>query len=323
MQTIYDWLLEGDAWVQYRTRIDLLGEDAGLAVVRQARQSMLEHPKIKAIVAELSDWPGAAITNHKNANLFIHKLSFLAEIGLTKNDPGIETITDRIFEHSSQNGPFQVLVNMPKAFGGTGQDCMAWTLCDTPLILYALLKFGYGEDQRVQAAAAFLSGLGRENGWPCTASPEIGKFHGPGQKSDPCPYANLIMLKALAQEKSLHDSTVCRGGIETQLSLWKERTVMHPYIFYMGTDFCKLKAPFVWYDLLHVLDVLSQFAWIKDDPRLQEMLDVLRTKEGTDQRFTPESVWMAWKDWDFGQKRESSRWLTFACLRILHRLEGS
>jgi hypothetical protein len=29
--------------------------------------------------------------------------------------------------------------------------------------------------------------------------------------------------------------------------------------FYMGTDFCKHKVPLVWYDILHVVDVLTQF----------------------------------------------------------------
>ncbi|MGV8026718.1 MAG: hypothetical protein AB2L18_09195 [Anaerolineaceae bacterium] len=61
----------------------------------------------------------------------------------------------------------------------------------------------------------------------------------------------------------------------------------------MGTDFCKLKAPFVWYDLLHVLDVLSQFPWLKDDPRLREMLDVLQSKENAEGQYTPESIWTA------------------------------
>ena len=34
-------------------------------------------------------------------------------------------------------------------------------------------------------------------------------------------------------------------------------------MFFMGTDFRKLKVPLVWYDLLHVLDVLSSFPWLK------------------------------------------------------------
>ncbi|RJQ44276.1 MAG: hypothetical protein C4545_01450 [Anaerolineaceae bacterium] len=324
MQKLYEWLLNGEAWVQYRTRIDLLGEGTNESEVIRAHQAMLDHPTIKAIIEELTTWPGPVITNHKNASHPIQKLSFLAELGLTRNDPHIEEIAAQIFKHQSQAGPFQVLVNIPKAFGGTGKDNLAWTLCDTPLILYALIKFGYGEDKRVQQAIEYLTGLVRDNGWSCAASPEIGKFHGPGRKDEPCPYANLIMLKALAQIQDLGDSpAACRKGAETQLFLWQNRRELHPYIFYMGTDFCKLKAPFVWYDLVHVLDVLSQFPWLSADPRIKEMLDILRSKGNAEGQFTPESIWTAWKDWDFGQKKEPSRWLTFLSLRIMKRLEGS
>ena len=322
MHKIYQWLLEGEAWIQYRTRIDLLGQKQDDAEVRQAHQTMLEEPRIKILIKELSDWPGMVINNHKKADLSIHTLSFLAELGLTRDDPGIAAIIDQIFSHRSQYGPFQVLLNIPKVFGGSGEDSLAWTLCDTPLILFALLKFGYQEDERVKQAAKYLQDLVRENGWHCTASPELGKFHGPGNKNDPCPYANLIMLKAFAQDNTLRDSDACKMGAEAQLTLWQKRREIHPYLFHMGTDFCKLKAPFIWYDLLHVLDVLSQFSWVKGDPRIQDMLAVLKSKANAEGRFTPESVWMAWKTWDFGQKKEPSRWITFLCYRILQRLES-
>lgn len=32
-----------------------------------------------------------------------------------------------------------------------------------------------------------------------------------------------------------------------------------------------------------------------------------------------ESVWMAWKDWEFGQKKTPSRWLTMPAWWIIER----
>ena len=90
-------------------------------------------------------------------------------------------------------------------------------------------------------------------------------------------------------------------------------------MFYMGSDFRKLKAPFIWYDILHVLEVLTQFDWLKNDPRLKEMINLLAAKADAQGRFTPESIWKAWSGWDFGQKKEPSRWLTFLILRIMRR----
>jgi hypothetical protein len=89
----------------------------------------------------------------------------------------------------------------------------------------------------------------------------------------------------------------------------------------MGTDFRKLKVPFVWYDLMHVLDVLSRFEWLKDDPRFLELLGVLKSKSDEQGRYTLESVWTAWKDWEFGQKKVPSRWLTLLAWRIIGRVE--
>ena len=57
----------------------------------------------------------------------------------------------------------------------------------------------------------------------------------------------------------------------------------------MGTDFRKLKVPLVWYDLLHVLDVLSRFHWLKDDPRLLDMLELLKSK-ADDSRAVPARI---------------------------------
>ena len=94
-------------------------------------------------------------------------------------------------------------------------------------------------------------------------------------------------------------------------------------MFYMGTDFRKLKVPFVWYDLLHVLDVLPRFSWLAQDERLLDMLALLKSKADALGHFTPESIWTAWKDWGFCQKRVPSRWLTLSAWRIIRRIENA
>ncbi|MFZ5809307.1 MAG: hypothetical protein ACOY16_08500 [Chloroflexota bacterium] len=317
-----EWLLEGPAWIEFRTRCDLLGQPAEDPQVQTARRSMLVDDQVQYLLAELAAWEGEVISNHKSAGQPFHKLTFIADLGLSASDPGISSIVSRLFEHVSSEGPFQVRMNIPKHFGGTGQDQWAWALCDAPLWVYSLLKLGLEDQPPVQRAIEHLASLVRENGWPCAVSKELGKFRGPGRKDDPCPYANLAMLKMLAQTTAHANSPACKTGAETLLSLWENSLVEHPYMFYMGTDFRKLKAPFVWYDLLHVLEVLSQFTWLRKDARLLQMLAILKSKMDEQGRFTPESVWTAWKDWEFGQKKTPSRWLTLLAWRIIGRVEG-
>ncbi len=167
----------------------------------------------------------------------------------------------------------------------------------------------------------YLASIVHENGWHCVVSKELGKFRGPGRKDDPCPYATLAMLKMLSQFDEWKNSKETHVGAECLLGLWKKSLELHPYMFYMGTDFRKIEAPFVWYDILHVQEVLSQFSWLRNDSRMKEMTEIVRAKADNQGKYTPESEWKAWKDWDFGQKKQPSRWLTFLVLRMLRRVE--
>ena len=316
MDELTTWLLEGPPWVQYRTRVDLLGQSESKAEVRAARQAILANPQVQGLLTELAEWPGVVLASHKSAGLLMHKLTFVADIGIRADDPGVDKIIARIFEHQSADGPFQMPMNISESYGGSGKDMWAWALCDAPVTLYGLLKLGLGNDPRMRKSVEYLMGLVRDNGWPCAVSPELGKWRGPGRKDNPCPYANLVMLKALVQTE-WRDSPAVRAGAETALTLWTESQTRHPYMFYMGTDFRKLKAPLIWYDLLHVLVVLTQFPFLKGDSRLEEMLDLLTSKADPQDYYTPESIWKAWSGWDFGQKKEPSRWLTFLAHRVL------
>jgi hypothetical protein len=325
MELPIDWLLQGPPYVRYRTRRDLLEQAEDDAEVTADRCAMLADPLVEGLVRELGSWPGEIISSHKSASQPFHKVGFLADIGLRAGDPGMGIVIERILALRSTEGPFALTMNIGKAHGGTGEDRLGWALCDTPLILYALLRFGLEDEPRVRAAGEYLLNLGRmdeqggQMGWPCAVSASLGSWRGPGRKDDPCPYANLAMLKAMAQVPAWRDSAPARAGGETLLRLWSDSLTRHPYIFYMGTDFRKLKAPFVWYDLLHVLEVLTQYPEVRSDPRLGEMVDLLECKADGAGRFTAESVWQAWSAWEFGQKKAPSRWLTLLAHRILAR----
>ena len=318
-----EWLLQGEAWIEYRTRIDLLGETETGPQVVTARKSMLADAKIQSLLTELTDWPGTVLNSHKSATQPFHKLAFIADLGFHASDPLVKKIVHKVMKHQSKQGPFQLPMNIPSHFGGSGKDEWAWALCDAPVVVASLIQMGMSEDPHVQTAVGYLESLVRENGWPCAVSPELGKFRGPGRKDDPCPYATLVMLKVLARLPESHESKTTKAGVESLLTLWDESKDEHPYMFFMGTDFRKLKAPLFWYDILHVLDVLSHFKWARKDKRFKQMLNLLKSKADDDGRFIPESIWTAWKDWDFGQKKTPSRGLTFFVQRILNRTNGT
>jgi hypothetical protein len=276
--------------------------------------------KIVSLIDELKDWPGPQISSHKSANQFFHKLVFLADIRITNETQVINEIIDKILSTLDDDYVpcLQMLIN--KAYGGSGEIEKAWALCDAPNTLYAMLKM-LVKDKRIDSAVHNLADKIDDFGYGCHVSESLGKWRGPGKKADPCPYATLVMLKLLIIYGKGFDKEIdiCSTVL---LDLWENSKTKHPYIFYMGNDFQKLKVPFIWYDLMHVVDVLSQVPKNRNDSRLLEMFNVIKKKE-TNEGYIPESIYMPWKEWDFGQKKIVSDWLTLCALQIENRLTTS
>jgi hypothetical protein len=319
MSILTDWMIKSAPWLEYRVRLDLLDQTESDWQVIAAKETLISHPKIQNLLEEINNWPGDILKRHNDSNHVLHKLAFVAELGLTVNDRGIYQITHKVMDHQSSDGPFQVMVNIKPAFGGTGKDQWAWMLCDAPLILNALIRFGLREEAPVQKALHSLIGLVKENGWHCSVDRDLGKFRGPGRKGDPCPMATLMMLRSLSSFIDVEQNILQRGA-DTILDLWENRKEKKYYLFAMGTDFNKLKAPMIWFDILNALDTLSQFSWLLDDVRYREMTAVLKAKADEQGRFSAESIWMPWKEWEFGQKKVPSALITFYAYRILKRV---
>jgi len=309
-----------EPWTVYRSLIDLEGLSDNDPLVKKAREAMLNHPLVKGLIDELQNWPGKVISSHKSAGQSFHKLSFLADLGITKEDPGVKTILSKVMEHPSVEGLPQLSVVIPFGDKITERTILAWALCDAPLLLYSVAKMGKRDDSLVRAGVDYLLTLTRNNGWPCTVSQTWGNFRGPGKKADACPFVNLIMLKLLALYDDEKIKEEARNGVENLLECWEDSREIHPYMFFMGTDFRKLKAPFVWYDLLHVTEVLSHYDQALKDPRFLEMLELINSKANESGHFLAESEWTAWKNWDFGQKKVPSSWITFLVRRINGRV---
>lgn len=256
--------------------------------------------RIEALVRELQAWPGQPVNSHKSAGQLFHKLVFVAESGACAEDAGMPPVVEKIVGSMDAEGIPLFPMEIGAARGGTGQRTGAWALCDAPSVLYALGRLGV-RDERVDRGTRFLAALPRPSGYGCSVSESLGDWRGPGKKADPCPYATLVMLKLLLLYRGEFQAEKAACA-ECLLDLWEHSRERHPYIFYMGTDFRKLKLPFVWYDILHVAEVLSRVPGLGADPRFRSMLKVIQAKRGSE-GFVPESVYQAWKDWDFGQKK--------------------
>lgn len=315
------WLLaSGEPWTRYRTLVDLLDRPDEDPAVQDARAEMLAHPQVQALIAETTRWGERPLKRHNDASHPIYAFSTLADFGVRDVDPGMDAGIRAVMSHQSPEGAFQTQINVARAFGGTGEDAWTWIACDAPTLLYALLSMGRAEDPRVARAIDHLASLVEGNGWRCAAAPQLGGFKGPGRKTDPCPMANVYALKALALTP-LADGPAARAGVEMLLWHWAHRIGRKLFLFGIGTDFGRLKYPFVWYNVLHVVDVLSRVPFALADPRLREMVEAIAAQADGLGRYTAGSMYRAWKGWSFAGKQHPSPWLTLLVLRVLKRLE--
>jgi hypothetical protein len=314
------WMLESDEpWTRYRVLVDLLGRPATDPDVQAARQELLAHPQVNELIRRVAGWPGGPLTRHNDASHPIYAFSTLADFGLRADDEGMDAGVVAILARQSTEGAFQTLINVPTHFGGSGQDQWTWVACDAPTLLYVLLAMDAPAGEHLAQAVRHLADLAEGNGWRCAAAGEMGRFKGPGRRADPCPIANVYALKALALAPGAAHDEAARAGVEMLLSHWDMRGAKKYFLFGVGTDFRKLKYPFVWYDILHVVDVLSRFPWAWDDPRFREMVEALVAQADADGRYTAGSMYRAWKVWSFADKRHPSPWLTCLVYRILMR----
>lgn len=318
-----NWLLTSpEPWTRYRTLVDLLARPESDAEVITAHNEMIQHPNVRGLMAFALTWGEHSLKRHNNASHSLYAISTLADFGLQADDPGMEAIIKKIMAHQSREGAFQSLINIPKAFGGDNTDRWTWIICDTPTLLYSLLAFGLGNRPQVQQAVEHLVNLVGENGWRCVSDPKLSKFHGPGRKTDPCPIANVYALKALSLTAH-RDGPAAHAGVEMLLTHWADQTTTKMYLFGVGTDYRKLKYPFIWYNILHVADVLSRYPFVHTDPRFQQMIKDITTQANNDGQYTASSMYRAWKDWSFADKKKPSPWLTLLILRLQKRLSSS
>jgi len=316
------WILDGgEPWTRYRVLVDLEGLAPHHNEAMALRREVAAHPAVGGLIARAAEWPGYPLKRHNDAAHPIYAISTLADFGLTRDDPGIDRLADKILAHFDGAG-FETLLWLPRFLTKEKEDSEAWTwmLCDSPTLLYSLIAFGYGDDPRVTAAVTNLAELVEDNGWQCGAADSLPKFSGPGRRGDTCPIATTYALKVLSLLPDRHDTHGVAAGVAALLSHWEHQRDYKLRMFGIGTDFRKLKYPFVWYDILHVTDVLSRFAIAREDPCLAEMVDEIASQADDEGRYRAGAMYRAWKDWSFADKRNASPWLTMLALRIQARI---
>jgi len=308
-----DWLLSGEAFVKYRTLVDLLGNKESDNKVVATKKLLCKHSSLKKIFDKQNKdgywgtsrdiytwWP------KKNTTFWL--LGVLADFGFTKENRKIARACEYVFSTQLPCGGFGC-APPPKAY-----DCF------TGILTESLAKLGYGFDARLKQANTWLMQRQRiDGGFWCKNTGQPG---GPREREPSCAFATLCVLGALVQDDELKRNTIAQKNAEFLLTCWENRGKIKyaGHDSQVGKGWDKLKYPFTDYRILKYLDILSRCAFIRNDSRMIEIMHMLISKQDGKGRFCPESVHKVWSDFDFGQKSLPSRWLTLIVYRILKRM---
>jgi hypothetical protein len=310
------WLLNGDPAVRYRTLKDLVGRDESDPAVQRARKEILDYPRIRRIMRKQKK-PGLWGTERDIFTWWPKKdttfwmLGVLGDFGLRKDDDGIERACEYVFTTQLPDGAFGVRPP-PKAF-----DCF------TGILAAALARLGYVGDKRLERAYAWLCRRQRlDGGFWCK---NTGLPGGPRQAEPSCAFGTLCVLGALTLHPDCRASEALERAASFLLGCWDKRGRIRyaGHDSQIGRGWEKLKYPFTDYRILMYLEILTRLAHVRKDARIREMAGVLLAKQDGDGRFKPESIHKVWGDFDFGQKRLPSRWVTFLAHLILKRIGGA
>ncbi len=314
-----NWLLASkEPWVVYNTLVDLAGADSDSATAQNAYQAMQKHPRVAALVAALDTWPPEKpLSKAYDPKDSIWTLSTLADFGLRRDDKRIAAIAKRIFAAQATEGGF-----LHGGFDHTKSWDTRPYICISHVMTYALARFGYLDDPRLQKAYQHIEAWQRlDGGW----HPNLINLPGNERETAPsCPFGTVNVLRAMVVHPDLRESKAATHAAEFLLECWERRAEPYrPVGFGIGSTWDKVQYPFVQYQLLKTIDTLAQVPAIRKDARFQAMLGQLAGKQDAAGRWTAEGINKPWNDFDFGQKKQPSAWITFLAVRAMMRGQQS
>jgi len=303
------WLLSGEPWVAYQTRINLFHENLAVDVEAEYKRNIISSGKIQGLVHELQYYFPKTATRHTDSKLSHYKLRMLSDFGIAEKD-GMSKIIEEVGSHTNNN-LYSIRQQMPLRDADPSVEWNALP-CDNPVILYALIKMGAHNSNIDNQVSLLKEKWTTPQGWFCHLPFVEGQFK---KEHIGCPMAGLVALEVFSQYKELKDSSYAQNAYQTIRRHYDSGKSI--YYFGRGKNFHTFKYPYVWYNALYMADVLTRFDFAKREPLVVDLIDWIEANADTDGTYTPTSIFVEYKDWDFGNKKAPSPWITYVCYKIL------
>ena len=305
-QSILEWLLDGDPSVQYRTRLELLGENA--VALEGLRSRIACEGWGRTILDAVNPGGGWGERYYQPKWLSTHyTLIELMRLGMPPDTPEpVNAAADAVDRFLDGDGGFH-------CFGTPGTT----DTCVTGMFLETASYFGVPEEALTNMADFLIGEVMADGGWNCRTA-RSGAVHSSVHTTISCLEGFRGFRARCPGYRSDEVRRIVAGAeyflLQHQLA-YSHRTgeVIHP-------DMLKLSWPSRWkFDILRGLEYFAD-AERSFDAGMQRALDVLagrRRKDGTwpVQNRHPGQVHVQMK-----KTGGPSRWNTFRALKVLNRL---
>lgn len=317
-----DWLLEEDnPSVRYFTLTELLDKPQTDSEVQQAKKAIMTTGVVPKILAKQNNdgsWETLNAFYTAKYKGTSWQLIILAEFGADPADQQVKNACEFILQNSQhlESHGFS-MATAAKTGGGRQSGVIP---CLTGNMVWSLIRLGYLNDSRVQAAVNWIATYQRfddavefaPKGWPYDMfEPCWGKHT--------CHMGVVKALKALTeipadQRTKQVKETIANGA---------EYLLKH-HIYKRSHDLSKVSKP-GWLhfgfpllyqtDALDVLGILTRLGY--KDPRMQEAVDLVLSKQTDLGRWKLESTFNGRFQVDIETKGKASKWITLKALQAL------
>ena len=310
------WLLEPETpAVRHLALRWLLDEPEDAPIVRRARAAAMRTDPIAAVLAAQHPdgyWvkPGSGYGPKYTSTVW--SLMFLDQLGADPRDRGIQRACAYVLEHTqAPSGGF--------GMNGTNSGVVH---CLHGNLLHALIRFGWGDDDRVRAAVAWqaraITGDGIDRWYPwATSGPAFacginGKL--------PCAWGAIKALRGLSVIPPRRRTRLVRRAIDEGATFLLSRdlaTADYPTNSAVSPHWFRFGFPAGYVaDILEDLEVLCDLGHAKD-ARLANALEFVLSKQDELGRWRNERAYDR-KTWvPFERTRSPSRWVTLRACRVL------
>ncbi len=301
METLNKLLASESPSIRYRTLTELLDKDKSDAEVKELLESIANSLPVKSIFEKMHPegyWLqknprtgeiagegveyGAFATTH-------YVLSYLMELGLTKEHPIVARATERYLNLQKEDG-----------------DWWNHMSCLTGLNIRTFIRLGYKDDRRVKKSIELMLNTARkDNGYLCDMHENRRK----NKKS--CYRGALKMLLAFSEIPEVWEQKRCKELVEyfmTRKGIFNSKLNQ-----YVNKDIGCISFPITWrannWELLLALSKMG----LGNDPKLSEAWGLLESRKSEEGFYTLDHT-PTQSPFKVGTKGKANEWITFYIL---------